>query len=59
MMVKRGRPRKRDSKNSRVELRISLDEKRKLSDLVDDTGMSTSEILRKSLGLFYDMFYSQ
>lgn len=58
-MVKRGRPRKRDSKNSRVELRISLDEKRKLSDLVDDTGMSTSEILRKSLGLFYDMFYSQ
>lgn len=58
MLVKRGRPRKRDRRevrNIEVRVKLSEDDHDKLVDIASDLGVSFSEVVRRSIGIFYDM----
>lgn len=57
MLVKRGRPRKRDRDVRNIEVRVKLseDDHDKLVDIAADLDISFSEVVRRAIGIFYDM----
>ena len=50
---KRGRPRKEDSRRSRIEIRFGSEDTNRLEELSYLTEESSSEIIRKALKLYY------
>lgn len=57
MLVKRGRPRKRDrgAKTIVIRVRLSEEEHDELVDTAMELGVTLSEIVRRALGIFFDM----
>lgn len=54
-MQKRGRPKKNDGKNYRIELRMDEKSKEMIEYLVDKTGKSISNIVRESIRMSYNL----
>lgn len=57
MIVKRGRPRKRDkgARNIVIRVRLSEEDHDELVDTAMELGVTLSEVVRRALGIFYDM----
>lgn len=54
-VIKRGRPRKPDSKNRRCSLRLTDDELAYLDYISSKTDSKKSDILRKALKMYYNL----
>lgn len=55
MIRERGRPRKENSKNVRMMIRMSSDDAYKLHIVSEKTGLNKSEIIRKALDTQYQI----